>query len=452
MLTFVFAACVLLLLNGLFVAAEFAAVSARESRILRVAESGNKIAATLLAVMQAPDRLDRYISACQLGITVTSLALGAYAQVMLVPRLAPLFASGEVDLGAQGLAVLVTVVGITAIQVCLAEQVPKSIALHVPDRVALYTVLPVRFCQWLFHYVVRFCNGSSQLVLRLLRVPSVMHRHIHSRKEIDLMMEQSHEQGSLAADEHERLQHVLELDVVTARQLMVPRPDVVGVDLEQVDDDGALARLMDGRYTRLPVYRESLDEVDGILHTKDLARHVVEKGSIKDWRKLVRPVTFVYEGMTAARLLATFREKQTQQAMVMDEFGGVAGLVTLEDVLTHVFGEVGDEFSRDFKNPQRLAAEAFRFPGRMRLDEVEEILEEGWDGQSTTVGGFVAECLGHLPEPGERFPVGGYEVEVEAVENRVVAAVLVRRRDEAVEAETSSEAGPDSEAEREAGA
>ena len=239
------------------------------------------------------------------------------------------------------------------------------------------------------------------------------------------MMEQSHEKGAIEAEQHERLQQVLELEVVTARQLMVPRREIAALDIEATGED-PLQAIVEGRHTRMPVYRNTIDEVVGVIHTKDLARHAVEKGSVKEWRKLIRPINFVNEGMTADRLLALLREKKTQQAMVMDEFGGVEGLVTLEDVLTHVLGEVGDESSVGVENPQILPDGLVRLPGRLRLDEAAEWTRIMWQGSSTTVGGFITERLGHLPVVGETTEIDGVHVEVESVEKHVVTSVLAR--------------------------
>lgn len=422
----VFLIVTLIGLNALCVAAEFSAVSARESRVRKAADLGRRSARWLLPILREPLRLDRYIASCQLGITTTSIALGAYCQSTLTAELEPLFVDSggfEEELAAT-LAFAIVLLLLTILQVMLGEQVPKSMALHRPSRVAMWTVTPVVVGQWIFGPVITFLNGTAQFLLRLLRAPHVAQRHVHSRQEIDLIMAQSHERGVLNAAEHERLQQVLDLEVITARQLMVPRREIVAIDLSEETAVSAHV-VLEGEYSRLPVYEGGIDEIKGIIHTKDLARHAVVKGSVKDWRKLIRPIDFINEGMTADRLLSVFREKQTQQAIVMDEFGGVAGLVTLEDMLTHVFGEVGDEFRRKSARPRRLPDGRLRLPGRLLLDEVEEWLDVTWAGYSTTVGGFVTEQLGHLPHPGEVVELPGFSIEVEKVENRVVASVLV---------------------------
>lgn len=405
-MTAILVIALLLILNALFVAAEFAVLAAKESRIRRAAADGLRSARLLLPVVEDPRKLDRYISACQLGITTTTIGLGAYSQYAL-----------------GNLTPILVLVLVTAVQVVVAEQVPKSIALHRPARLALFTVWPVTLCLKSLGFLITFLVGSSRLILKLIGTPTITERHVHSRQEIDVIMEQSHERGVFESDQHERLQHVLDLEVVTARQLMIPRKEIAAIEVESQD---AVLVLMEEQHTRLPVYRGSIDDVIGVIHTKDVARNAVEKGSIKDWRKMIRPIVFVNEGMTGERLLAVLREKKTQQAMVMDEFGGVAGLVTLENILTHVFGQIDDEFSQKSSDPQVVGDGLVRLPGRLRLDEVEEWIHVAWTGVSTTVGGFVTERMGHIPAVGEESTIDGVEIRVESVEDHVVTSVLAR--------------------------
>ncbi|MEE2886595.1 MAG: hemolysin family protein [Planctomycetota bacterium] len=424
-MTAVFVIVALLGLNALCVAAEFAVIQAKEGRLRAAAEEGNRSARLLLPVLLDPERLDRYISTCQLGITVTSLVLGAYSEFALAHGLQELFVSRdffEIAL-AHSVATIVVLVCVTLLQIVLGEQVPKSMALHRPDRIALVTVWPILFWQKTFGFLITFLTFVSRCVLRLLGAKAEVHRHVHSRQEIDIMMEQSHEKGAIESEQHERLQQVLDLDIVTASQLMVPRPEISAVDID-AEEDASLQAILDGRYTRLPVYRGNIDEVVGVIHTKDLARNAVENDGIEDWRQLIRPMFFVNEGMTADRMLTLFRAKRTQQAVVMDEFGGVAGMVTLEDVLTYVFGEVEDEFSETSENAERLSNGTVRLPGRMRLDECDEWVGTEWRGASNTVSGLITEHLGQLPAPGAVIFIDGVEVVVEEVSRHVVTSVI----------------------------
>ena len=416
----------LLLVNALHVAGEFAIVSARRSRIRRRAEAGSGLAQRLLPLLDDPEQVDRFISACQLGITVSSLALGALAQQTLAQALVPLLEGlgGMQEVAAQSVAVALVLLALTVVQVVLGELVPKSVALQYPNRTALFTLLPVQWTLRLFGPFIALLNGTSRGLAGLLRLPASAVRHVHAPEEIEMLIGESHEAGVLAPAEHERLQQALRLSHVTARHVMVPRPKMVGLDLE-TPPATALRLVIDSPYNRLPVYHETIDQVVGVVRTKDLVRHAARHGGIATLEPLVRPVFFVHEGTTADRLIALMREKASHVAIVMDDFGGVSGLVTIESVLAEVFGEVGDEFRAETTGIVRLPDGTFRLPGGMRLSDARAELGTVWDGTAATVGGFVVERLGRLPHAGESVDVDGARVTVEQADDRMVTSVLV---------------------------
>lgn len=420
---------VLIALTALYVAAEFAAVSVRRSRIRQAAEQGDAAAARILPVLEDARELDRYIAASQIGITLTSLILGAYGQATLSAPVASLLEGwlGMEPAAAGSAAAVGVLLVLTVLAMVLGELVPKSLALQFPTQVALRTSWPMRVSVRLFGGFIHLLNGSGTAVLRLFGVEPVGHRHIHSPDEIDLLIAESRDGGLLEPDEHRRLRRALQLSVRPARQLMVPRTriDAVEVSTPVVD---VLRRIAESPYTRLPVYRETIDAVVGMLHTKDLYTRWLERGTILSIEEVMRPILMVHESVTADRLLSLMRERRVHQAIVMDEFGGVAGLVTLEDVLTEVMGDVADELKRGERVPERLPDGRVRLPGELRLDEAEPWVGTLWEGEADTVGGRVVEALGHLPAPGERVVVDGVEVEVETVARRAVRTVLARPR------------------------
>jgi putative hemolysin len=429
----------LIALNALYVAAEFAAVSVRRSRIRQRAEQGDAAAVRLLPVLESPSELDRYIACSQIGITLSSLILGAYSQATvgraLAPRVAALFdMSPLAALSATSLTLLVV---LTVVQMVLGELVPKSLALQFPTQVALRTSLPMRWSLTTFAWFIRVLNGSGTLALRAVGVQPVGHRHIHSPEELDLLIAESRDGGLLEPDEHRRLRRALQLGIRPARHLMVPRREIVGVEIETPIDE-VLRTMAETPYTRLPVYRGDIDHVEGLLHTKDLFRGYLEgTRPAASLRQLMRPVLMVHESVTADRLLTLMRERRSHVAIVMDEFGGVAGLVTLDDVLTEVMGEVADEFRRDEPRPERMPDGRVRLPGWLRVDEAEPWLGTLWRGEADTVGGRVMEALGHVPVPGERVEIDGVAVEVEQVSGHVVATLLavpLQRDEEAADA------------------
>ncbi|MBW3570054.1 MAG: hemolysin family protein [Gemmatimonadetes bacterium] len=419
----------LIALTALYVAAEFAAVSVRRSRIRQRAEQGDAAALRLLPYLDDPQALDRYIAACQIGITLTSLIIGAYGQASLAGPLAGVIRRFVTlsESGARSTAAALVLVVLTVLAMVLSELVPKSLALQFPTQVALRTSLPMRWSLVVFSFFIRFLNGSGNLALRAMGVQPVGHRHIHSPEEIDLLIAESRDGGLLEPDEHRRLRRALQLGIRPARHLMVPRQEIVGVEIDTPIDE-VLTRMAETPYTRLPVYRGDIDHVEGLLHTKDLFRGYIEAGRVHSIRELMRPILMVHESVTADRLLTLMRERRSHAAIVMDEFGGVAGLVTLDDVLTEVMGEIADEFRVNEARPERLDDGRVRIPGWLRLDEAEPWIGMLRQGDADTVGGRVMEELGHVPQAGEVAWIDGVRVEVESVSRHAVASVLATPR------------------------
>jgi len=419
----------LLLFSALYVAAEFSAVSVRRARIRQRAEQGSAQAARLLRVLDDPRKLDRYISASQVGITITSLAVGAFAQGTLAVTLAPWVLSlvRTSPKTAASIATVVVLLVLTAMQMVLSELVPKYLALARPTQVALFTVLPMKWSLTLFSPFLTFLNGSANAVLRLLGMPGESHRHIHSPEEIDLLIAESREGGMLEPDEHRRLRRALQLGVRPARHLMVPRNQIAAVDIAQPVEE-VMRIVAESPYTRLPVYRGDVDHILGVLHTRDLFVQAMGGTPPESVEPMLRPVLQVPETVTAEQLLARMRESRTHQAVLLDEFGGVSGLVTLDDVLTEVMGDVGDELKGDEPGPETLADGRVRLPGWLRVDEAEPWIGAYLQGESDTLGGRVTEELGHVPAVGETVEILGVRLEVESVFHHAVAWVVATPR------------------------
>lgn len=416
----------LIAINALYVAAEFAAVSVRRSKIRQLADEGHRLARQLLPALQEAATLDRYVAACQIGITLSSLVLGAYGQATLAEALVPLCTrwGGLQEAAAQSTSAIVVLVGLTIVQVILGELVPKSLALQYSTQTALYTVVPMRWSITLFSWFIALLNGSGIAILNWLHVPYGGHRHIHSPEEIDLLIAESRDGGLLEEDEHHRLHEALHLTTRTAGELMVPRRYITAIDIDTPLED-VLAQVGEGPYTRVPVYRDALDNIVGIIHAKELMLRYFDADGLQSLTEVIRPAVFVPESVTADRLVAILREQRSHQAIVIDEYGGLEGLVTLEDVLTELLGEVGDEFKTDQPEPESLPDGRVRLPGLLHLDDVAEWTGVPWDGEATTVGGYVAEVLGHIPAIGERTHIDGVLVEVERMENHAVVTILV---------------------------
>jgi CBS domain containing-hemolysin-like protein len=420
---------ILIAFNALYVAAEFSAVSVRRSRIRQKAEEGNRLARSLLPTLGEAARLDRYIAACQVGITISSLVLGAYGQARLGESLVPLFQRwGDMQtVAAYSTSTAVVLVGLTFLQMILGELVPKSLALQYPTRVALLTVLPMRWSEKLLGWFIYVLNGSGWIVLRAIGIEPKPHRHLHSAEEIKFLVAESREGGHLKPEEQRRLNYALGLTQRTARELMVPRTRVAAVD-ESAGLGAAIDAVASLGYTRLPVYRETIDRVVGLVHSKDLVRVTLSDDASQDdaLAPLVRPILAVHEGVSADRVLALMREERAIMALVVDDFGGTAGILTTEDILSELLGDIADEFKHAGGAPEALPDGRIRLPGDMLLHEVAAWVGEGWEGDADTIGGLVMARLGRMPRPGDHLTIDGIAVEVEGVARHAVTSILVQ--------------------------
>jgi magnesium and cobalt exporter, CNNM family len=320
----------------------------------------------------------------------------------------------------------IVLIFLTTLAVILGELVPKSLALQNPTRTALFTVLPMQWSMRAFSWSIALLNGSGVLLLRALRLPSTGHRHVHSPEEIALLIAESRDGGLLEPQEQVRLHRALRLGLRSARQLMVPRSRLAAIDAALPFDE-VLRAVAVSPYSRLPVFRGSIDNIVGILHTKDVVTRYV-RGAGLSVAALMRPIVRVPDTMPADRLLTFLRERRSHQALVVDVSGSVVGLITLEDVVGELLGGVADEFKSVQARPIRLSDGRLRLPGSMRLDQAAPLVGPQWRGREGTVGDRAIAGLGHVPEPGEEIDVDGLHVEVEAVESSAVVSVIVGDR------------------------
>lgn len=322
----------LILATALYVAAEFAAVSVRRSRVRRLAEDGNTLAARLQPYVDDSRKLDEYVAVSQIGITLSSLVLGAYAQASLAPPLAPFFArqfSLEPNAAVSAAATAILIV-LTALAMILGELVPKSLALQFPTETALATVLPMQASRTIFKPLIGLLNGSGSMLLRLFGAGNSGHRHVHSPEEIEMLIAESRDGGLLEPDEQKRLHRALKLSQRAARDLMVPKDRLAMIDAD-IPLDEAMSLAAASPYSRLPVYRGDKDRLIGTLRTKDLALQYIE-GRTQSLDRVMRPIETVEPSIAADRLLAFLREKRVHQAAVVEN-GKLLGLVTIQDVL-----------------------------------------------------------------------------------------------------------------------
>ena len=424
------AAGIILLLIGLtalYVAAEFGAVGIRRSRLRRSCEDGHSTAARLLPIVEDPQRLTRYIAASQVGITLSGMALGAYAEAVITPRVTPLLERWSTlhPETAESLASASVLISLTVVSVVFGEMVPKTVALRYPTETALFTTRPMLWSGRLYAWFIVILDRSSNLLRALLRVPPATHRHVHSPEEIGLLIAESRDGGLLEPQEQVRLHRALRLGLRAARQLMVRRDRLAAIEIRTPVSD-VLRVVASSPYSRLPVFRGTLDDIAGILHTKDVVTHFLQHGRSGTLANLIRPILRVPDTMAADRLLGFLRERRSHQALVVDTSGIVVGMITLEDVLGELLGGVPDEFKPPRLLPLRLTDGRVRLPGELPLERARVWIEGAWPAGELTVSDFVVREIGRMPEPAEHVDIRELAVEIESVENGRIASVIVR--------------------------
>jgi len=348
----------LILVSALYVAAELGMVAVRRLQVKQKADDGHWLAARLLRVIEQPAELDRAIAACQIGITVSSLVLGAYGQEALAPLLADLLHGVGVasTAAAHSAAAVIVLIALTVVHMIFGELLPKSFALEFPTQTSLATIVPIGWSLRIFSPLLYLFNGSGLLLLKLIGVKPTRHHHVHSAAEIDLLIAEAPvSDDSLDPEDRRRLRRALKLGARRARDLMVPRARIMAIDIESPPEH--IVRFIgEAPYTRIPVYRGTLDQVIGFLHTKDVVlRQMGASGRapVSSVRDLVRPIVSVPAQATADQVLVLLRERRVQLGLVVGERGELVGLISLEDVLAEVFGALSDELkgSRGQRRP-----------------------------------------------------------------------------------------------------
>jgi len=417
----------LLLVNAFFVAAEFAIAAVPPTRLARLAEDGSSAARMTLTLLRNPPQLNRYLSTAQVGITIASLGLGMYGEHAVADWLLAPLARWE-WLGvtaAHTIATVLSVALLTYLHVVIGESVPKSLALAAPDTIALRLAGWMRATQTLFHPLTTLLNWLGDRLLRLVGIPPAdAHAKLVSSIELEYIVEESTEEGLLDPAEQLYLENVLDFGERSVGQVMTPRTRMITVPLTDNAAD-VLQMVLDFGYSRYPVYHESRDNILGFLHVKDLARHL-SQGTPFDMEKMLRPVVFVPETVPLESMLQRFRREHIQVAMVVDEFGGIAGLVTLEDLVEELIGEIQDEFDEEIPPLFEIAPHRLRVRGDLLIAELNQLYElDLADDEADTVAGLVLVHLGHLPAPGESVRVDEIEFIVESVEGMAVNTLIV---------------------------
>ena len=416
----------LVLLNGFFVAAEFALVGARRSKLQEMTDAGDRLSKLAL---KALDNLDRYISATQLGITIASLALGWVGEPVvaaLIDAILGLFGiepTPGVTHTAAGIAVGFAV--ITFLHVVFGELAPKTIALVMPERLSGWVSLPLMLFARAMTPFIALLNGTANASLRAFGIrPMGESRHVHSPEELRMLVMQARAHGTLDESDTAMLAGVFDFHEKKVQDVMRPRTEMVALSLDATEAE-VRATLGRERYSRYPVYQESLDDVVGVFLAKDLWLH---DGKVPfSLRQFVRDPLYVPATRPAVRVLDDLRRTRAHMAVVLDEYGGTAGIVTMEDLIEEVIGDIADEYDMVSKESVEVNG-VLELAGNLSLIDVRSdhrvtIPEGDW----TTLGGYVFARLGRIPRIGDRVAFPGGDLEVIAMDGRRVAGVRVNR-------------------------
>ena len=417
----------LVALNAFFVAAEFALVGARRTRLEEMAEAGDGKATLALKAVQS---LDRYVSATQLGITLASLGLGMIGEPALAGLLERFFSVLPKELAAiatHATAVAIAFSLISTLHIVLGELVPKSLAIRFPEDVSRWVTAPLIGFAWVMHGPIHVLNGTANRLLRLGGVAPVDgHERLHSSDEIRMLVEQSGEGGSLGKEPARLLEGVFEFSEKTAEEVMTPRTEMSALEADCTVEAAADEVAVAGR-SRYPVYTESLDEIVGVVLAKDILR-AVRQAPGTSLRTIMRAPLFVPGTREVEDVLSDMKKLKTHLAVVLDEYGGTAGLVTMEDLLEELVGDISDEYDLEEIRIEELPDGSFRVNGRVSIDDVNEALgvelpQDEWD----TVGGLLLGLAGEIPREGQELRHENLRLKADKVVGRRIKSVLITR-------------------------
>lgn len=419
----VFVVALLILVNALYVSAEFATISSRRARVADLASNGNPSARELLPILEDRQQLDRYVAGCQVGITLSSLLVGYYGQAQLTPLLAPLLARlGLPEAAALSVSVAVVLLGLTFLQVVFGELLPKSISLRFPERMSLLVLQPMRWSLVVLRPLIALLNGSALLILRRFGRGQVEASHVHHPDELEAIFRESAASGLIDAGEREMLSNVFHLDERVARQIMIPRTRIVAAPLSARPAE-LISRLIETPYNRFPVYQEELDDIRGYIHLRELYA-LARRAPDGNLEAIVHPMPVLPESLSVSDVWARLRQERSSMAAIFDEYGGVEGIITIEDVLEEVFGELQDEFDRERALFRREPGGRVRVRGDLLVSEVNErYLLALPEERADTIGGLVMDRLERVAREGDEVVIDGVRFTVTGMERQGVSEV-----------------------------
>lgn len=419
----------LVILNGFFVAAEFSIVKVRYSQIQIKVQEGNPVAKQLELILK---KLDAYLSATQLGITLSSLALGWIGEGAMhhfMDKLLIMMNLSLDDTSVTTISLFFSFFIITILHIVFGELVPKSIAIRKSESTAMFVAYPLRGFTIVFQPFIWLMNSMSNGFLRMINIPPAEESDIHSSEELQLLVKQSADSGEIEEEDYEIIKNAFDFTDHSAKQIMVPRQNILSIDIEDPIED-IINVIVDSGYSRIPVYEGSIDNIIGVLYTKEIIREYIKRnGNLTntDLRDLMREAFFVVGSKKISDLLKNFQQKKQHLAIVIDEFGGTEGIISLEDILEELVGEIQDEEDEEEKIVEEISENTFWVQATQPLEEINDYLPEklplSEEGDYNSLAGFILYQLEDIPEENQEFEMFDYHFKILRMQNKSVELV-----------------------------
>ena len=419
----------LVVLNGFFVAAEFSIVKVRYSQIQLKAAEGHSMAKQAEHIIK---HLDEYLSATQLGITLASLGLGFVGESALhhiFENLFHYFDFAIADATITTISLVSSFLLITVMHIVFGELIPKSIAIRKAEPTTLFIAMPLRVFYTVFKPFIWSMNQMSNAFLRLVKIHPASEHEIHSTEELQLLVKQSADSGAIEEENYEIIKNAFDFTDHSAKQIMIPRQNISSIDIEDPVED-IINVIMEGGYSRIPVYKDSIDNIIGIFYAKEIIREYVKRKGELDHdglKDLMRNAFFVVGSKKISDLLKVFQQKKQHLAVVIDEFGGTEGIVTLEDILEELVGEIQDEEDEEERIVDKVGENVFWVKATQPIDEINESLPKTFplseDGEYNTLAGFILHELEEIPAENQEFTINDYHVKILKMQNKSVDLV-----------------------------
>lgn len=426
----IFVILFLLFVNAFFVAAEFSLVKIRRTRLEQLSNEGSGIAKLAIKML---DNVNEMLAAAQLGVTVASIGLGWVGEATTVKLIEPLITmipNINPSVTSHAIAVPISFFLVTMFHVVLGEQLPKCMSIQYPEKTVYIIAKPMHLSMIIFKPFVWLLTISGNAILKLFNICDTSAAQLaHSTEELDLIVDASLDQGVLNETEAEIIHNMFKFSDLTAKQVMIPRTDIVCLPYDITFEELKTITL-ENQYTRYPVYKDTMDKVIGFIHVKDVySQSVSEKEFSID--NLLRPILLIPETMTLDNLIIEFKKRRLQLAIVVDEFGGTSGIITLEDVLEEIIGEVQDEFDEEESNIKQIGENKYAANGMMRTDEIAEFFEldeEKFDEEDIeTIAGLVVKLLGRIANVGDEVEFNGLKFTVDEIDGARVTKLIIEK-------------------------